>query len=346
MRQPNDANGETMKIDRADLELLLRIHQEGSLAGAARALELAPPQVSKRLAALEARLGLRLLHRTTRRLQLTAEGEAFVDGAVPLAEGFARLEEQLSERRDEARGRLRVASSFGFGRLWLAPVLAELHRRHPGIEVHLQLTERLPDLAAGGFDAAVWLWRPEGAALVTRRLAGNRRIVVAAPAYLREHGTPQEPQDLAQHRCLVVHENGERPALWSLQRVGAGARRGSANRTVRVGGPLASNHGEVVRDWALQGLGPMLRSLWDVHAHLARGELVQVLPGWAMLDADVHLVLPPRNLRLATPRRLRLLQDHLVAAFASVPWTATPVPPSPPRPPLSGRAPRAPRRPR
>lgn len=326
-----------MKIERADLELLLRIHHEGSLAAAARALDLASPQVSKRLAALESRLGLRLLHRTTRRLQLTAEGEAFVDGAAPLAEGFARLEEQLSERRDEPRGRLRVVSSFGFGRQCLAPVLAELHRRHPGIEVHLQLTEQLPDLAAGGFDAAVWLWRPEGGALVTRRLAPNRRIVVAAPAYLRAHGTPQVPEDLAAHRCLVVHENGDRPALWSLQRVAAGGRRVVAN--VRVGGPLASNHGEVVRGWALQGLGLMLRSLWDVHPHLARGELVQVLPEWAMLDADVHLVLPPRDLRLATPRRLRLLQDHLVAAFASVPWTAPPAA-------LSGRAPPAPRRPR
>lgn len=329
-----------MKIERADLELLLRIQHEGSLAAAARALDLAAPQVSKRLAALESRLGLRLLHRTTRRLQLTAEGEAFVDAAGPLAEGFARLEEQLSERRDEARGRLRVVSSFGFGRQCLAPVLAELHRQHPGIEVQLQLTEQLPDLAAGGVDAAVWLWRPEGAALVTRRLAPNRRIVVGAPAYLRAHGFPQAPEDLARHRCLVVHEAGDRPALWSLQRVAPGGRRGSGGtRTVRVSGPLASNHGEVVRDWALQGLGLMLRSLWDVHAHLARGELVQVLPDWAMLDADVQLVLPPRDLRLATPRRLRLLQDHLVAAFASVPWQ---VPPAA----LSGRAPPAPRRPR
>lgn len=317
-----------MKIERADLELLLRIQHEGSLAGAARALDLAPPQVSKRLAALEARLGLRLLHRTTRRVQLTAEGETFAAEGAALAEGFTRLEEQLAERHGEARGKLRVVSSLGFGRLVLAPVLADLQRRHPGIEIHLQLTEHLPDLSGGDFDAAVWLWKPQGSALVSRRLASNRRIVVAAPAYLHAHGAPGSPEELAAHRCLVVHEHDDRPALWRLQRLHAPRRARDARnvRNIRVQGPLASNHGEVVREWALQGLGVMLRSLWDVHPHLQRGELVHLLPDWAMLDADVHLVLPPRDQRLATPRRLRLLQETLVAAFARVPWLE-PVPP-------------------
>jgi LysR family transcriptional regulator, transcriptional activator for dmlA len=329
-------------IDRPDLDLLLHIHREGSLAGASRALDLAPPVVSKRLAALESRLGARLLHRTTRRLQLTAEGEAFVEQAAVLAEGFARLEETLSERRDEARGLLRVTSSFGFGRVCLAPVLADFQAQHPGIEMQLHLTENLPDLSSGRFDAAVWLRRPEAASLVTRKLASNRRVVVAAPSYLRRRGTPQTPDDLAQHDCLVVREFDSRPSLWPLHPVPAPrkgpARRLSAPRSVRVTGPLSSNHGEVVREWALQGRGLMLRSLWDVHAHLQRRELVQVLPGWAMLDADVHLVLPPRDLRLATPKRLRLLQEHLVAAFAKVPWQVAPpgrpapAQPAPPRP--------------
>jgi LysR family transcriptional regulator, transcriptional activator for dmlA len=333
-------------IDRADLELLLHIHREGSLAGASRALELAPPVVSKRLAALESRLGARLLHRTTRRLQLTAEGEAFVEQAAVLADGFARLEETLSERRDEARGQLRVTSSFGFGRVCLAPVLADFQAQHPGIQIQLHLTESLPDLASGRFDAAVWLRRPEGASLVTRKLAANRRVVVAAPSYLRRHGTPQTPEDLAWHDCLVVREFDASPSLWALHAVPAApkgpGRRWGVPRSVKVSGPLSSNHGEVVREWALQGRGLMLRSLWDVHTHLQRRELVQVLPGWAMLDADVHLVLPPRDLRLATPKRLRLLQEHLVAAFANVDWQ--PVPPAPPAP--ARRAPPKPRRPR
>jgi LysR family transcriptional regulator, transcriptional activator for dmlA len=310
-----------MQIDRPDLVLLTAIQRAGSLAGAARLLDLAPPAASKRLAHLEQRVGARLLHRTTRRLQLTAEGEAFVEQAQPLLDGFGRLEESLRERAGQARGRLRVASSFGFGRVWLAPVLAALHAQHPGIEVDLHLTEQLPDLSAGRFDAAVWLWRPQGGSLVTRRLAPNRRIVVAAPAYARRHGLPNTPDALAEHRCLVVREHDDSPSLWRLQSVAA---RGAAVRAFKVSGSLASNHGEVVREWCLAGHGLMLRSLWDVHALLARGQLVHVLPGWAMLDADVHLVLPPRDLRLATPRRLRVLQDHLQQAFASVPWADAP----------------------
>jgi LysR family transcriptional regulator, transcriptional activator for dmlA len=321
---------ELMQIDRSDLALLSAIQREGSLAGAARSLDLAAPVASKRLAALEQRVGARLLHRTTRRLQLTAEGETFVAQAAPLLDGFARLEESLAERATQASGRLRVASSLGFGRVWLAPALAQLHALHPGIEVDLHLTEQLPDLTTGRFDAAVWLWRPQGASLVTRRLASNRRIVIAAPSYLKRHGAPQTPDDLLAHRCLVVREHDDSPALWRLQSVIA---RSSAARTLRVSGPMASNHGEVVRDWALAGHGLMLRSLWDVYPLLQRGQLVHVLPDWAMLDADVHLVLPPRDLRLATPRRLRLLQEHLVAAFADVPWNVS----------LPARGPRAPR---
>jgi LysR family transcriptional regulator, transcriptional activator for dmlA len=322
-----------MKIDRADLDLLAAIDREGSLAGAARALDLAAPVASKRLAALEQRVGARLLHRTTRRLQLTAEGESFVAQAGPLLDGFSRLEESLAERASRPSGRLRVTCSLGFGRLWLAPALAQLHAQHPGIEIDLHLCEQMPDMTTGRFDAAVWLWRPQGASLVTRRLASNRRVVVAAPSYLKRRGTPQTPEELVSHQCLVVREHDDSPALWRLQPL---ATRGAVPRTQKVGGPLSSNHGEVVREWALAGHGLMLRSLWDVHPYLQRGQLVHVLPGWAMQDADVHLVLPPRDLRLVTPRRLRLLQEHLVAAFADVPWNAALKP--------TARAPRAPRR--
>jgi LysR family transcriptional regulator, transcriptional activator for dmlA len=312
-----------MQIARSDLDLLLNIVDEGSLASAARRLDLAPTLVSKRLSALEAQVGTRLLHRTTRRLQLSAEGELFVEQARPLCDAFARLENSLSDRRADAHGALRVACSFGFGRIWLAPALAALQRQHPGISVQLHLTEQLPDMGSGRFDAAVWLWRPTSASVVSRRLAHNRRVVVAAPAYLKQHGAPATPEALAQHACILVRENDDSPTLWRLQNV-HGPRGARAACTVRVHGPLSSNHGEVVRDWALQGHGVMLRSWWDVHALVASGALVHLLPDWAQLDADVHLVLPPRDLRLATPRRLQVLQSFLVAAFLQVPWATLP----------------------
>lgn len=314
------APGHPGGLARADLELLLHIAEGGSLVAAARRLDRGAPGVSKQLAALEARLGARLLHRTTRRLQFTAEGEAVLAHAREIVASFQRLDEALAGRRDAATGRLRIASSPGFGRVQLAPVLARLQAAHPGLEIDLQLADHLPDLTSGRFDAAVWLWTPTRGSWITRRLARNRRVVVAAPAYLARRGAPQTPAELAFHDCLVVRENDETASLWRLSPLN---RRATRPVAVRVSGPLASNHGEVVRDWALGGHGLMLRSLWDVAAPLARGELVQVLPGWAMLDADVHLLLPPRGTtagRLPAPRRLQLLQAHLVAAFAGEPW--------------------------
>jgi LysR family transcriptional regulator, transcriptional activator for dmlA len=303
-------------IDRGDLQLVQQVLAHGSLAGAARALDLAPPAVTKRLAALESRLKLRLFHRTTRRLQLTPEGEAFAARASALLDGFDALEHELAERLAEPRGMLRVCCSLGFGRAWVAPALARFQAAHPGVELQLHLSEDLPDLERERFDAAVWLRRPQQGALLSRKLASNRRIVVGAPSYLKRHGTPLQPQDLMQHQCLVVREHVDRPALWRLDWL---QRRGPA-QAVRVHGALSSNSGETVRDWALAGCGLMLRSLWDVHEHLAAGRLVHVLPDYAMLDADIHFITPPRGASLAAPKRLRLLQEHLVREFEQPPW--------------------------
>ena len=303
-------------IEREDLALVAHVVAEGSLAGAARVLDLGPPAVTKRLAALESRLKQRLFHRTTRRLQLTPEGEAFVQRARLLLEGFAELEHEFNERVVEPRGLLRICASFGFGRAWVAPAIARLQALHPGIELQLHLSEQLPDLESGRFDAAVWLWRPHKAALRSRRLAVNRRIIVAAPDYLQRAGVPQEPDELGHHQCLVVREHSDRPAVWRLDTLA----RAGTSLAVRVHGALSSNSGEVVRDWALAGAGLMLRSLWDVHAHLASGRLVHVLPDYAMLDADIHFVTPPRSASQPVPRRLRLLQEHLVRELAEPPW--------------------------
>lgn len=306
-------------VDRQDLLLAVQVADQGSLAAAARALDLEPPAVTKRLAALESRLGLRLFHRTTRRLALTEEGEIFVARGRELLAGLSGLEAALQERLGEARGLIRMASSFGFGRQWVAPALAEFQARHPLVEVQLHLSEHLPDLAAGGFDAAVWLWAPTDASAVSRRLASNRRVLVAAPSYLARRGMPDSPASLAVHDCLVVREHEARHASWRLSPVGG--RRATQAVTVRVHGPLSSNSGEVVRDWALAGRGIMLRSMWDVHEALADGRLVHVLPGYAMLDADVHWVAPAGSLAQAAPLRLRLLQAHLAAHLANPPWS-------------------------
>lgn len=306
-------------MDRGDLALVLAIRDQGSLARAADSLDVVPSVITKRLGALETRLGQRLFDRTTRRLSVTAEGEAVCLHAKTLLEGFAALESELGERQNELVGTIRLAATFGFGRRWLGPALATFQTRHPALQIELLLTEQLPDLSAEGYDGAIWLWavqQPRAADWVTRRIARNQRVLAASPDYLARRGVPATAEALASHDCLVARENGEvnqrQFTLWSLRH----ARDGSTAR-VRVQGRLASNSGEMVRDWCLAGHGVMLRSLWDIAPQLASGELVRVLPQYAMADADIHWVAPWRP---KTPRRVRLLVDHLAEQFRSEPW--------------------------
>lgn len=318
-------------MDRPDLELVIAVRQHGSLVMAARALRIAPSAVTKRLAALETRLGLRLFQRTTRRVSPTAEGETLCERATHLLRAFEAVETELRERQVEPAGPIRLAATFGFGRLWVGPALADFQARHPGIQVQLQLTEQLPDLAVEGYDGAIWLWNApseRAAEWVARRLASNQRVLVAAPRYLEQHGTPRTLQDLATHACLVVRENGGGPGQrfdhWRLRRAGE-----PQMQHVPVNGPLSSNSGELVRDWCLAGHGIMLRSLWDIAPQLASGELVRVLPAYAMPEADIHWLAPYRP---QTPRRIRLLVDFLAERFRKEPWKRLSAPSAPPAP--------------
>lgn len=215
-----------------------------------------------------------------------------------------------------------AATTFGFGRLWVGPALARFQERFPRIDIQLQLTEQLPDLALDGYDGAIWLWAVasrQASQWVSRRLATNQRVLVAAPHYLAQHGAPSSLQDLQRHACLIVRENGnaqgQRVDVWTLHQA-----QHAAPERVRVRGPLSSNSGELVRDWCLAGRGIMLRSLWDIAPQLASGQLVRVLPGYAMLEADIHWLAPYRP---DSPRRIRLLIDFLVDQFESTPWDTT-----------------------
>lgn len=306
-------------MDRGDLALVLAIRDQGSLAGAAATLDVVPSVVTKRLGALEARLGQRLFERTTRRLNATAEGEAVCLHARALLDGFAALENELGERQNELTGTIRLAATFGFGRRWLGPAVASFQARHPALQIELMLTEQLPDLGAEGYDGAVWLWAVQqrhAADWISRRIARNQRVLAASPDYLKRRGTPATVEALASHDCLVARENGDasqrQHAVWTLRHA-----RDSSTARVRVQGALASNSGEMVRDWCLAGHGIMLRSLWDIAPQLASGELERLLPQYAMAEADIHWIAPWRP---KTPRRVRLLVDHLVEQFRGEPW--------------------------
>lgn len=289
----------------SDLAFFSLLVKHGSLAAAAQQLGVTPPAVSKRLAAIERRLGVRLLQRTTRRISLTPEGETYlVDGARVLEE-LETLERTVAGTRAVPKGVLRVSSTLGFGRKHVAPALSKFARAYPDVEVQLQLTDRPVNLVEQGFDLQVRFGELPDARLTARLLAHNRRVLCAAPAYLKRAGEPASPRELTRHACLFIRESDETFGTWHLR---AGAR----SESVKVRGPLASNDGECVLGWALDGQGILMRSLWEAAPMLRTGRLRAVLPEWSLPPADIYAVFPTRSHLSA---KTRALVDFLLAAF-------------------------------
>ncbi|CAG2134708.1 LysR family transcriptional regulator [Cupriavidus numazuensis] len=293
----------------SDLAFFVLLVKRGSLAGAAQQIGITPSAASKRLAALESRLGVRLLHRTTRRLSVTQEGEAYLaQGGRILAE-LEELEQGLAGSRVTPQGLLRVNATLGFGRRHLAPAVAAFLRKHPQVEVQLELSDRPLNLAEQGFDIGVRVGGLPDTRLSARRLAGNRRLLCASPQYLAAHGMPASPRELAQHRCIVIRESDETYGTWQLYA-------GTRQETVKVRGPATTNDGETAVGWALEGLGVLLRSEWDVAPLLRTGRLQPVLPEWSAAPADIFAVYLSRDHLSA---RVRAFIDFLAERFATAP---------------------------
>ena len=278
----------------------------GSLAAAARELQVSPPAVSKRLAALESRLGVTLLHRTTRRLMLTHEGETYLAHGRRILGEIEALERELQGARSEPTGVLRVNATLGFGRMHVAPAIATFARLYPKVEVQLQLSVNPPPLTDDAFDVCVRFGEPPDARVVARLLAPNRRLLCASPAYLQRHGTPRTPHELAGHSIIAIRQGDEAYGSWRL-------RSGKRVETVRVRGNLSTNDGEIAVSWALGGLGIVLRAEWDIARYLRSGRLQQVLENWQTPPADIHAVYPVRHQGTA---RVRVFVDHLAQEFA------------------------------
>jgi LysR family transcriptional regulator, transcriptional activator for dmlA len=277
----------------------------GSLAAAARELQVSPPAVSKRLAALEARLGVTLLHRTTRRLALTHEGETYLASARRILGEIETLERELQGARSEPSGLLRVNATLGFGRTHVATAIATFARAHPKVDVQLQLSVNPPPLTDDAFDVCVRFGEPPDARVVARLLAPNRRLLCAAPSYLQRTGTPRTPHDLAGHSIIAIRQGDEAYGLWRL-------RSGKRVETVRVRGGLSTNDGEIAVNWALAGHGIVLRAEWDVARYLRSGRLRQVLENWQSPPADIYAVYPARH---QSTLRVRAFVDHLAEEF-------------------------------
>ncbi|KAF0222224.1 MAG: LysR family transcriptional [Rhodospirillaceae bacterium] len=289
-----------------DIAFFSILCQHPTLAAAARQLGLSPPAVSRRLAGLEARLGVRLLNRTTRRQSLTPEGERYLLDGSRILDDLQQLEQALAAGRQVPRGLLRINAGFGFGRRHLGPALADFVALYPQVEGQLHLSDRPLDLAAEGVDVGIRFGLGPDSGLLARKIASNRRLLCAAPDYLCRHPAPAVPADLTRHHCIVIRENDRAFNTWRLMS-------DSGPASVKVTGPLSANHGEVAVDWALKGHGVLLRSEWDIAPYLRSGELVRILPHWSGEAADIHAVYLQRHHLSA---KIRVFMDFLAERFA------------------------------
>ncbi len=284
----------------------------GGLAAAARAMNVTPSAVTQRLQALELKLGVRLLDRGTRKLRLTDEGELFHAESEKITAQYDALLDALHTRQSIVRGHLRILATLGFGRTHVAPAIADFHTQHPQVGVTLTLSDRWVDFDEAPFDAVIHVGALPDSSQVAFRIAANQRFLVASPGYLRRHGAPKSPGELADHACLVLRENDDDVTLWRF----IGARKKEVS--VRVRPMLASNDGDVMKQWAIADKGLMIRSEWDVARELRAGSLQAVLPAWRLPPANIVALVPQRR---GLSARTRFFIEFLAARFKpEPPW--------------------------
>lgn len=296
------------------LESFASVATRGSLTAAAKAEGVAPAIMGRRIDALEERLGVKLLVRTTRRITLTHEGSAFLEDCQRLLVEFANAEASVSAGGVKASGHLRVTAPAGFGRRHVAPLVPRFHALHPEVRISLNLSDRVIDVAGEGYDCAVRVGDLPDSSLVSVRLADNRRRCVATPDFVRRHGAPRHPHDLARFACLTLSSDASQTRGWAF-RVPAedGDEGGDEVIYLRPTGPLDCTDGQVLHDWCLAGHGIAWRSTWEVEAEIDAGLLVPLLDAFAAPPNGIYAVFPQRK---HLPLRVRLWLDFLKQQYA------------------------------
>ena len=288
------------------LPVFVRTVREGSFSSAARALDLTPSAVSKQIGRLEDRLAVRLFNRTTRRLSLTEEGAAFYERANRILADLEDATAAVSSLRSKPRGRLRVTMPTGFGVIHLLPALPGFLARYPDLTVEIDLNDRFVNMVEEGFDLAMRIGELQDSSLIGRRLAANRRVVAAAPAYLDKHPAPQDPAALQDHNCLVYTYRAQRHDWHLVDEAGN-------ESVITVSGNLELNNPIMLRAAALAGIGVVLLPLWLIGPDLKAGTLTRLLPDHHWPDSAIQVVYPPGRHLSA---RVRCFVDFLVDCFA------------------------------
>ncbi|HYF59665.1 MAG TPA: LysR substrate-binding domain-containing protein [Burkholderiaceae bacterium] len=283
------------------IETFVAVAARGTLSAAAAAEGVAPAVIGRRLDALEERLGVKLMVRTTRRITLTFEGSAFLEDCQRILRDYHNAEASVSLGGVKASGHIRVSAPAGFGRRHVAPLVPAFLAAHPDVTVSLDLSDRLVDIVNEGIDVAVRIGQLDDSSLVGIRLADNQRVVVASPGYLAARGVPAHPDELARHACLTFGASGSQQRGWLFEIDGRVV-------PVRVSGPLECNDGAVLHAWALAGHGLAWRSMWEVSGELALGRLVTVLDAFRAPPNGIHALFAQRR---HLPLRVRMFIDHL-----------------------------------
>jgi DNA-binding transcriptional LysR family regulator len=288
------------------IEAFVAAVERGSLARAALDAAVTPVMVGRRIDALEKRLGVKLLHRSTRRLALTEQGTVYLDYCRKLLAELDHAEKSIYEGRHKATGHLVVSAPAAFGRKHVAPYAPSFVARNPEVRVSFNLSDQVVDLVRLGFDMGVRIGGTIDPNFVAIRLATNRRVVCATPAYFARHGTPRSLDDLARHNCLAFNLQGGQQRGWHFRKEGKEV-------VVRVAGNLDCNDGELLHRWTTEGLGLGWRSTWEIAGQLERGELTTVLDRFALPAYDIVAVYPQQR---HVPAKVRFFVEHLRALYA------------------------------
>ena len=283
----------------------------GSLSAAAREQGISTAAVSRHLGLMESRLGIPLINRTTRRMSLTPEGEVYLEYARKIMSDIEGLETQLLGSTATPQGLLRVNATLGFGRSYIAPLISQFARKHPKVDIQLQLSVNPPPSGDDAYDICFRFGNPPDSRSIARLIAPNKRVVVAAPTYLQRHGEPKTPADLAKHNCIGIRQGDEAYGLWRFTTT-RGKGKTQNTESVKIRGNLTTNDGGVALNWALDGHGVLLRAQWDVEKYLQSGRLVKVLANYHSPDADIYAVYAERH---RTSVRVKALIDFVETAF-------------------------------
>jgi DNA-binding transcriptional LysR family regulator len=292
----------------SDLRLFARIVSAGSLSETARRLNSSLPAVSRRLAAMESRLGARLIDRGSRRFVLTDEGSLLYERAAAILADLDQLEAEVGARTATPQGHLRVGAPLEIGRRRFAPLIAEFSRRYPRVTIEVVLTDSVLDVVGDDLDVGLHIDEPLSDNIISRKLISSRRVACASPAYIAKHGVPARPEDLLAHACICLVRGRHVFDNWTFAD-------DNQPRDIQVGGALSTNNAEVLHGWILDGHGIGMKALWDIEDDLEAGRLIEVLAPFACDRLNLYLHYPTRS---HLPRRVRVFIDFIVDAIGGL----------------------------